>query len=73
MPIPKIDVTGKYGSSYQQLGRGQEASGHLVGLGNSVNNLLGTAAQVARYARAEMDKDTPEDTLWKLDTVKKYQ
>lgn len=70
MPIPKIDVTGKYGSSYQQLGRGQEASGHLVGLGNSVNNLLGTAAQVARYARAEMDKDTPEDTLWKLDTVK---
>lgn len=70
MPAPKIpDITGKYGSTYNQLGRDFYVNTHRVGI-SGTGNLLEAVNNAARYYRQEKDEDTPDDRIYKIDTEK---
>lgn len=66
MPVQKSDLTGKFTTSYQTLGRGQDAVGQVYnGVGRAAGNLLNAFANAADVYVREKSKETPEDRLYK--------
>lgn len=57
---------GKFGSSYQQLGRDIQAHGHRIGL-NGLGPVLEAAAHGAEIIRKTVTEDTPGDRVWKIE------
>lgn len=69
MTTPKVDVTGKFGATYSQLGRDFEAHAHRIGV-NGLGGLIEAAGNAARFYRNEKNEDTPDDRIYKIDTEK---
>lgn len=69
MTTPKVDVTGKFGATYSQLGRDFEAHAHRISV-DGLGGLIEAAGNAARFYRNEKNEDTPDDRIYKIDTEK---
>ena len=69
MSAPKIDVTGKYTSRYNQLGRDMQANMHHIGI-RGTDGAIDALLNAVNFAGKVKNEDTPDDRLYKIEAEK---